>query len=472
MMQAGKRAMAHLRAICKGILFLGMGVQIGLGIIWMCCNFGRIQDFEESGSVVYRGISRLFGGNAPVLYAVQLITAFGAGYYFLYHLARYLIPQKEDGERAKGAGGLLRLPGRRGFAIGGSLALLTAPFSMQCHLAVLPCSFQASLFLLGLSFFLRFLALPGRAFQKTGQMHEEELGSRRKGQEKEERGRTAEINLAGEEKAQGEKGVPEEAGNKRGAAGKAGSMVMGIACFCAMAVLYQGMEGSLVSEYGLEAAFASRLAWPTVWLDRGGWSEELQEIAEDVSRQAGFNPENMKLLCQRIKETTDEDTAREYYLQIAGHAWEMHSDMVVRQIGWDVLGYVAAPVIVPLQLTGDAYDSFTGRNYEVMGEHAPMLTSFYVKYGCWWFSCCMILSFCLAAAGLFQKQGRQLAARCFKRCAAAALTCGFAAAVLAVLLAMRGAGLMDYKSATAIHELWLAGAFVLGTAHKSERNEA
>ena len=60
-MQAGKRAMAHLRAICKGILFLGMGVQIGLGIIWMCCNFGRIQDFEESGSVVYRGISRLFG---------------------------------------------------------------------------------------------------------------------------------------------------------------------------------------------------------------------------------------------------------------------------------------------------------------------------------------------------------------------------------------------------------------------------
>lgn len=365
----------------------------------------------------------MLGGKPQALYLVQLLAAFGTNYCFLRRAAMV----------AYGRAG-------RAFAVWGSLVLLTFPFALQCHLAVLPCSFQSSLFLLGLFCLLGLFAVPGgNALMQPGTDEREDVTDK--------------------EKTRAGGGW---AGNKN--VSGAGRISLALICFCAMACLYQGIEGSLVFRYGSEAALASRMGWPTLWQDQGGWPEELQEMVRDVTWQAGGSPENMELLCERIKETADPDAAKGYYLQIARHAWQMHSSMIIRQIGWDGLGYALTPIIVPVQLQGEAYDSFTGRNYEVMRGHAPLLTRYYVDYSCWWFLCCLVIGSCLmmlrTARVRMGAERPKAAGRRWKRCLTAMVLCVFLAAVLTVLLTMRGAGLMDYKSTIAVNELWLAGVLL------------
>ena len=404
-MQPGRRTAVHLCAVIKRICFLGFGVQVCLGTAWMLCHFGCVPAFPRSGSALYRGAEGILGAYPAVLYAVQLGAAFWAGCRFLKVLGRFCGVEKVR-EKA------------------GSLFLLTYPFALQCHLALLPCSFQSALFLLGLSFLLE---LPDRVRKEgTGSSGERSAGT-----------------------AEG-----------KGKISRAGLTGLALACFGLMTVLYQGLEGALLCEYGPEAALASRVAWPTLWSDSGDWPEDLQEIAGSVVWEAGHNPENMEMLCRRIAEEADGDRAGEYYLEMSGHAWRLHGPMVLRQIGWDVLGYTVTPVIVPLQLKGEAYDSFTARNYEIMKENFPRLTKYYVRYGCWEFVCALVPGLCFQAARL-AAEGRKAFSRKGKRALQAMLLCAFVSVLLAGALTAQGAGLMDYKNTIAINQLWMAGVFLL-----------
>ena len=46
----------HIIAILKGILFIGISVQIVMGIVWMCRNFSHVPQFEDS--LFYMQVSR------------------------------------------------------------------------------------------------------------------------------------------------------------------------------------------------------------------------------------------------------------------------------------------------------------------------------------------------------------------------------------------------------------------------------
>lgn len=279
------------------------------------------------------------------------------------------------------------------------LALLAYPFAMQCHMAVQPFSFMGSLFLVMLSLLIR---IPKKRLRQA-------------------------------------------VGNLALAAVCAGLFVL-----LSGALDASGREGPGNS---FEAAAASRFAWPTIWHDRGNWTEDLRETVEDVLWEVSYYPENMKLLESALEERVGAEAARAYYRQMAEVAWRIHAPMIIRQIGWDVLGYTVTPVIFQLQLQGEAYDSYTGRNYEIMRGNSPVLTRNYVNYGCWWFGAAFFLSLpaMLAAAA----QGASGIGKRLKALAYPAAVCLVCSGILVGLLTMRGAGLMDYKYTALISQLWI-----------------
>lgn len=296
-------------------------------------------------------------------------------------------------------------PAERGFALWRGLAFMTMPFALQCHLSLQPYSFRGSVFLL---FLLALLEM----FRNR----------------------------------------------KPGAAPFLAALVWG--------VLFIGLLGVTDSDrrdmpgYSPEGALACRFAWPTLWNDYERYGEEVRVLPESVVWEATFHPGNMRLFQESLESQVGVEAAREYYLKMAKVGWDYHAPMIIRQMGWDILGYGMTPVIFPLQMAGAAYDSYSGRNYEVMREHTPVLTRNYVDYGCWWFVWMLALSLLLC---LFRALGGGLRRRgiAWKKGIASVGICCLVSGLLILFLTMRGAGMMDYRETIAVNELWMTGPLFL-----------
>lgn len=507
-MRVVKKALAHMGAVIKGMLFIGFTVQILLGLAWMCRNFGQVQNFGEPDSALYRSLFRLLGEVPQLMYLLQLGAAFLAGDFFLRSFSG------KEGSRK----GRVRF-----WSLWRALALLTYPFAMQCHMAVLPYSFMNSLFLMMLSFLIRLFTrrqIPLRrepAAESAGvvmgvdaETGETDIGMAAKTVEtyvgKTAVGMTAEtgktsigleagtgetaVGMAETGKAAGRIAADTEGlagGNKRRWQIMA-QLAFAVVCAGMFTLLSGAVDASDRSEpgHGIEAAMASRFAWPTIWYDQGSWTDELREAVEDVLWEVSYYPENMALFQATLEERAGAEAAGAYNREIAEVAWRNHAPMIIRQMGWDILGYAVTPVIFQLQLQGEAYDSYTGRNYEIMRGNTPVLTRDYVNYGCWWFAAAFLLSLlslptmkkavsmktaapakeaspakavapaAAPAAHELPGIGRRLAAM-----AGPAVICIVCSGILVGLLTMRGAGLMDYKYTALISQLWILPALFL-----------
>lgn len=383
----------HIGAVAKRMIFIGFSIQIILGLAWAGCNFFRVQDFtwrnldrSEPEGLVYELYSFL-GQWPPALYLIQLGLAFFAGYRFLHRNVAERVSM--DARR------------RRAFSLWGSLGLLTFPFALQCHLAVLPYSAAGSLFLLMLSFLLEALAPPERQRPKCPL-------------------------------------------KKLAVAAACGALGL------LLALEAGADERDAIWGRGLRAAAASRMAWPSLWNDRIYWPEELRGlISDDELWEITYRPGNMEIALEIIAERAGEEAAGKWYMQLAETAWQNRRPVILRQMGWDFMGYAVTPLIFPLQMEGRSYNSYSGRNYAAMREHAPLLTRRYVEYGCWWFKWVLALGAVSFVVRLLEGRVN------WRRAAAAGGICVFTGAVCAFLYTMRGAGLMDYRCTVAVCQLWL-----------------
>lgn len=442
MMKGAGRAAGE---VIKGILLTGFSIQIVLGIVWMCCNLAHVQDFAQAEAGIYPALVRPLGNAYPAVYALQLLAALGAGFRLLRRLGK--------GNWA---------------ALWGSLVLLTLPMAMQCHLALLPYSLVCSTGLLQLSFccgqfFLRDLAgscacylvqvllLPEYFF--LGMVPVAVMLLVRLPM------------VLSERKAQnGDRKTDAKAGRQRG------GLLMGSLLTAALFVLAAGgaytiehaaaktaaendisgnkISGNFIS--CIEWTLAKRVCWPTLWVDSDGMPDRILEAAGDVLWESNYYPENMdRYFKPALEAALSPEEAKPLLREMIVQAWEMHYPMIVRQVGWDVLGYWMTPVILPLQLSGDAYESHSGRNYEVMRNETPALTRRYVEYGCQWFAAALVLTLALAAARFWagekpygRREGVLLAAALlFSGCSILWYT-------------LQGAGVMDYKYTIFVNEMW------------------
>ncbi|MCM1194084.1 MAG: hypothetical protein NC123_19485 [Butyrivibrio sp.] len=425
-----KKAAAAVRLVIKNILFIGFTVQICLGLIWMAANFTKVQDFTPVDTGVYPLFLRVAGRWPGLVYLLQLGAAFYAGCRLLKSLG---VSQK--------------------ICLWGSLALLTLPMAMQCHMALLPYSFVASLAQLELSF----------AWESA-----------------EEGEKSGEGALWGSLACFGAQCLlwPEYCipgavlplllllRRLPGMLRKKERLFRGlllVVCFAAVTAAGWAAERSEESAGGGTPGWnwllAKRFGWPTIWADWGGAPEELGLTDSNEVWWGAYYPSYMDIYVKPGLETMTPEAGAAVMKKMVSRAWRIHYPMIVRQIGWDVLGYSVTPVILPLQLAGDAYDSCSGRNYEIMRGGTPVLAKYYVRVSCGWFTVSLVLLAGALASGCI---GRFLQAKeegktrrvCLSRVFpyfAAAVSAG--AAVL--FFTIQGAGIMDYKYTVWINQLWI-----------------
>lgn len=420
-----KKAAGHISVILRGILFIGFSIQIVLGLIWMCFNFACLQEFQQTSGILYEGLRHVTGEHYQILYVLQL----GLGYYAAHRFLQRLRPVK------------------RMWDIWGCLALLTFPMALQCHLAVSPCSLVSSLFLLELS------AAVDAVRERGGSIVRELV-----------RGGIFWLLLA--------LLMPEYF--ILGAAPLVlallfrlpvllkrlyglGLAVIVLAAFGGMIVginTLAGEKGYLPDRTDIAFSLFGRMAWPTLWPDSQSWPEEVQAVVGDDAWTASQYPDNMQSVLRPIMEGNFDDAqAVKYYLEMAAYSWGRHTPLIIRQIGGDFLGYAFTPLILPMQLRGEAYASYSGRNYEYMFMHSPVLTKYYVNYSCWWFGVMLAVTVLLSLMKLWGRSRR-----ISRQGVMAVLLCLLWAGITTALYTLRGAGVMDYKCTVAVNLLWLIWA--------------
>ena len=440
-----QKVMGHISAIIKGLLIIGVSIQTVMGIVWMCCNFSnfpqygdslfymqvsRILRCDEYTGILYPAFLRIAGGNHIVVYGIQLIAAYAAAHRFL---------------------GIFLRENKR-FLIGGCFAVLTIPMVMQCHLAVLPCSFAASLLLVELSL----------------------LGEAIKEEEKRTLKMLAEICLCWlglalllpEYLYLGalpvilfglfcHRGLREN--RKKG--------IYGLLIAAAFLGMISGVN-SLTRTEGLYGkihrtplmALTQRIAWTSLFLEFESWHEEIKDyIDREEILGSALYADAMEERFFPVMERAAADgllsgeQVEECYKTMIKTAWVWHKNAILKEMAWDVLGYSAAPAALPMLLQGRGYDSYSNRNYDFFLEYTPGLSKAYMDYGSWWFVTMLPLAAALRMIRLFDsgrpdKKKRAIFVLC------CVLTTGF----MVLWYTMQGAGMMDYKNTVVVLQLWMA----------------
>jgi hypothetical protein len=135
--------------------------------------------------------------------------------------------------------------------------------------------------------------------------------------------------------------------------------------------------------------------------------------------------------------------AEDLLRKLAAAAWRKHKAGILKEIVWDMAGYIMAPAVLPLQLQGRAYDSYSGINYRQILDPMPQLGKFYMDYGCWWFAAALILRIL---------QWLAVERRAPKFACVLTVSTGL---LMALLYTMSGAGKMDYRNTVFILCVWL-----------------
>lgn len=416
--------------LLKNMLIVGLGVQVLLGLGWLVCSFGRLPQFEESRSgVLYpllvevtRGFESVF--RIPyycILSVLQLGCAAAAAYY-----------------------GLLLLRGGRNMrrnrlgALRGSLVLLTVPMVLQCHLAPLPYSLASS------GLFLE-IALVWKLLQKKEPVAGKELlapllcwgGC---------------VLLLPEYGVLGavplllvlavvvtrclrKKSACSPGGAYRGALLLTAGGLMVAAGIC------QANASPLV------VTICSRISWSSISGYYEDWPEEaINVISYEEVLSVASNPENVEReLWPAFREQFGDGKAEELLREINQLTWERSKSRVLRQAAWDVMGHAFSPYVVQQQLKGNAYASYTGRNYDIMRWYAPRLTELYVDYSCWMFVVGLLLAALLQLRrikNLLRSKGLLI------------VLAGLSGGGMVLWYAMQGGGIMDYKQSITVLLLW------------------
>lgn len=478
-----QKALKGILALAGRVLFIGFSIQIVLGLVWMVCNFTGYQQFGETLLYEKIGQTLICDEYEGILYPVLIVMAKGMEGLFLipYRCFLYLL---QLGFAFFSAYTLLQGVGIRGSfrCIWGSLALLTFPMAMQCHLAVLPDSSVSSLLLLE-------IAIAVKVFRSGERL-------------------------------------------------SFGAFARALACFAAMALLlpdflpvgalpvlflflygvvsalkedkkrifsyvvllfaFAGILGGVNTltrvegYYGrthksVQAAIVSRCAWLYIGYNYESLPEEVRDCLTvgDALRVTCYAGNVEQVLGRSLEAAVGVERTKELFLELAGLAWGNEKKTILHSTAWDVVGYTFSPMVVQRQFDGKAYDSYTGRNYDIMREKTPQLTKYYMDYGCWWFATGLVVTAVVRLVSAVRYAAQRLLRKSDVGSRAGAggradtgdkagavwcvVLCLSTAGTLIMIYALRGAGMMDYKKSVAVTLLWMLWMLII--CHKGMAEE-
>lgn len=195
----------------------------------------------------------------------------------------------------------------------------------------------------------------------------------------------------------------------------------------------------------LMPCLVSRISWTTLYDSYDQMSEErnslinYNKMIDSTYDVAGIE----EVLIPSLERKLNKEELEELLRELMATSWRNNKKRILKEIAWDMAGYTAAPMVLPMQLQGRAYDSLSGINYRQILLPAPRLGKLYMDYGCWWFVVALALR---AAMALIARRRPPRAA--FMAWTLTAFTMAFG-------YTMSGAGKMDYKNMLFILCGWL-----------------
>ena len=454
-----QNARGHILSILGRILFIGFSIQIVLGLLWMCDAFRGIQTFAESYlyvnatknfkldeymSALYPLLLMLFRGLETIttlsytipFFVLQLVTAFVAGFYFL----------QKAGVSASF------------WKCWGSLVFMTFPMAMQCHMAVLPHSLANSLLILEIAFLFEVIK------EKEKQVVRIWL--------------KALIfwflsaNLMPEYLYLG--AVPLllvffyiAITDRKNLGRKVWYCLLLLMAFAGMISGIHAITQDKGS-YGrvhnsIEAALFRRCIWTDLETFYSEWPPEKQAIFDEAEIIDVIScADKMELYLQPKLETIlGVEEAREWFGEMVAYAMKTGRQQIIKEVAWDMIGYLLPPVAVDLFLEGRGYDSYCPRNYEVMRQSAPTLTRNYMQYVSWWFTIAVAITVVMQLLSVSSNRKHFLLMG-----GVMMITAG----VIAVWYTLQGSGVWDYKRGFFTGLVWLMWA-VWHTARRSEEEK-
>ncbi len=467
-----RRVVKAAAAVTGRMCMIGFSIQIVLGLFWMLCNFAGFQKFgdtylyeqvskdflcDPNVGILYpvlllfaRGIEGLFGVSCHcVMYALQLAVALYAAHAFLQAV----------------------YPSGRPANLWGSLAMLTFPMAMQCHLAVLPESLTGSMMLLELAW--TWAALKGGKEIRSMDL-----------------ARIAVFWLVG--------ALLQPEYLYLGAVPVALVFLYGLVCFSpkkptqianhliivvSFAGIILGMNDLTQTKdacgrgtLSLNAALFSRFSWSTADKTYEDWPQEVRQCLDpDQVRETFFYADNMLRVAGRaVEESYGAERAEELFGQVARLSYSRYRDRILHEMAWDAAGYVFSPPISVLLLRGRGYDSYTTRNYDLMMNRTPALASRYFHYSGWWFGLALVMAAALQALFWLRALGRLRGERGGTLFGRKAFFWGILLLTgvgMTIWYTMRGGGMFDYKKTIVIGCLWTAWASTAGVRAAVWRNE-
>lgn len=393
-------------AIVRRVLFIGFGIQIVLGILWMCNAFARWDSLGEG-----------------IVCVMEMAVLGGAAAFWL--------------KRGQG------------FALGlfEVLGVFTFPMVLQCLMEPDVRVFASTLLLLQTGAVLR--AVKSRTDREFWVAWGTSLCAW-----------MAAGLLRGEYLYFGM--VPMVVGLFCIGRSKGKSLWNHMVLVLATAGIIFGVGSFYQERVQLMPCMVSRISWTTLYDSYEQMPEErhspirYKKIVESTYDVAGIE----KVLIPFLEQKLNKMEMEELLWELMATSWKNNKKRILKDIAWDMAGYTTAPVVLPMQLQGRAYDSFSGINYRQILLPAPRLGKLYMDYGCWWFAAALTLR---AAMGLMARRRPPRAAFVMWTLTVFMMAFGYT---------MSGAGKMDYKNTLFILCGWLVWVVaVMGTGGNGRKSD-
>ncbi len=456
----------QITELIKCIIYILMGVQILLGILWIVGNIMKVPSFQESVELFqmssnllldeYTGIlypllikgiqfatNRTPIPTCTVLYILQLGLA-----YMVYEqvLAKVIFAKHHNSKIRK------QIRFFAGY-------VLTIPVILQVHMAVLPYSLASSLFILLLTRLLNLYRMPERVNTKEfvkiallwllcGLVCKEYVWLV-----------LLPIVIWS---------VACIIRNKK--------LWLSLVLLSALVLLgnnicnsvFQSEENSGKIQNSWEAAMLKRVVWPNFSRFAYFWKEEIRDTWDDAELLVlSTQPERViYYFGPTIDEMFGRDEANSIYRQMIGRSFELDTKQIVLTAGKEMVDYICPPVTTYLQLQGMGV-SYTGWNYGRMKDYTPRLTSVYVEVALSSWIAIMILLILTKILDWKKKEWISVEEKGFRRWSIGYL---FATVVwIDVWYVITNAHMVDYKKVLVINAIWTFG-MIAAWKQTEERN--
>lgn len=433
----------HLLCVLRGMLFIGVSVQIVFGIIWCVANLGQLQHFGDTR--IYVDISNNFicDDYTGILYPMLIRVFRGIGDFFKvpWYVFLYILQLSGAFAAVFLLVRFVKIPVF--WKLWLCMGVVTIPAAMQCHLAVLPNSLACSLYLVMIALGLRLLK-----GAENGHLH---IVAGMGGLWLAASMLMPEYGLFG--------GVllllfciRKIVSVKKEGNFKANLYtLLLVAAFGGMVVsmqtLTQKPEELGIPENSVALRMVSRFVWPNLQDYHSAWPNEVRAViswsdAGIVSQRAdGIQT----VFAPMMEQALGEKEAEKVYWKLVGTAAHIRTRDIVESIVWDGACHIFSPYLLTKQLEGVGYQSYSGRNYEIMKAHAPGITKHYIAYEGWWFVTGIVVAALISIITINDKRKSLLAGKGLLI---------VSALVMVIYYTMQGAGIMDYKQTIYVTVLW------------------